>query len=109
MEGKRSGPTTTYRWWLRLQVGLLLAGGATWVVGAALEESFLTGAGAGMLVGALVLRLGRRAAADSPHREGDGNPHRRQEEPPGERGAAAGADAGGAPDVPHGNRGEGVA
>lgn len=62
-------PTATYRWWLRLQVGLLLGGGATWVVGAVLEEAFVTGAGAGMLVGALALRLGRRAAKDSPHRE----------------------------------------
>ena len=62
-------PTATYRWWLRLQLGLLLAGGVTWLVGAAVEEDFVTGAGVGMLVGALVLRLGRRAAKDSPHRE----------------------------------------
>lgn len=75
---KRRRPTTTYRWWLRLQLGLLLAGGAVWLVGAAQELDFLTGAGAGMLVAALVLRLGRRAAKDSPHRAGEEeSPHRR--------------------------------
>lgn len=81
---KRRRPTTTYRWWLRLQLGLLLAGGVVWLVGAALEQDFLTGAGAGMLVGALVLRLGRRAAKDSPHRAGEGSPHRRADEGPAE-------------------------
>lgn len=81
---KRGRPTTTYRWWLRLQLGLLLAGGAVWLVGAALEEDFVTGAGAGLLVGALVLRVGRRAAKDSPHRAGDGSPHRRADEGPAE-------------------------
>lgn len=69
-----SRPTSTYRWWLRLQLGLLLAGGATWLVGAAVEEDFVTGAGVGMLVGALVLRLGRRAAEDSPHRPSEAVP-----------------------------------
>lgn len=82
MVEKRRRPTTTYRWWLRLQLGLLLAGGVVWLVGATLEQEFVTGAGAGMLVGALVLRLGRRAAQDSPHRAGEGSPHRRAEEGP---------------------------
>lgn len=68
MESRR-GPTTTYRWWLRLQLGLVVAGSATWLVGAVLGEDFVTGVGVGLLVGALALRLGRRAAKDSPHRE----------------------------------------
>jgi uncharacterized membrane-anchored protein YhcB (DUF1043 family) len=37
-----------------------------------LEEDFVMGAGVGILVGALALRLGRRAAPDSPHRGEDG-------------------------------------
>lgn len=76
---KRRRPTATFRWWLRIQLGLLLAGGVTWLIGAVLEEAFVTGAGAGMLVGALVLRLGRRAAKDSPHREEGDDPSRRRE------------------------------
>lgn len=79
---KRRRPTTTFRWWLRLQLGLLLAGGVTWLIGAVIEEDFVTGAGAGMLVGALALRLGRRAAKDSPHRAEDGDgPPRGAEDP----------------------------
>lgn len=90
---KRPRPTTTYRWWLRLQLGLLLAGGVVWLVGAALGEDFVTGAGVGMLVGALVLRIGRRAARDSPHREEGDGLHRRTGE------TAPGAEVPAAPDA----------
>lgn len=55
-------PTSTFRWWLRLQVGLALAGGGAWFVGAAVDQEFVTGAGFGLLIAALVLRLGRQAA-----------------------------------------------
>lgn len=65
------GPAT-FRWWLRLQLGLTLLGGAVWVAGMVLEEDFVMGAGVGVLVGSLALRLGRRAAGDSPHRGEDG-------------------------------------
>lgn len=61
------GPAT-YRWWLRLQLGFTVAGGAAWVVGAAIGEAFLTGIGLGLFLAALGLRLGRRSAEDSPHR-----------------------------------------
>lgn len=95
-------PTATYRWWLRLQLALLLAGGITWLIGAAVEEDFVTGAGAGMLVGALALRLGRRAARDSPHRDDGDALHRREETTPT-------ADAPPAPDgPPASDAGEGV-
>ena len=50
------------RWWLRLQLGLALLGGAVWITGVLVERDFLTGLGAGLLIAALVLRLGRRAA-----------------------------------------------
>lgn len=53
-------PTDSVRWWLWLQLGLALAGGAVWFVGAAREHDFLAGVGCGLLVAALVLRLGRR-------------------------------------------------
>lgn len=55
-------PTGTYRWWLVLQVILGLLGGAVWFVGAILEEDFVAGAGLGLLVGALILRFGRKSA-----------------------------------------------
>lgn len=69
-EATVAGPTSTYRWWLRLQMGLTAAGGATWFVGAVVEEDFLTGVGVGLLVAALALRLGRRAAPDAPSGRG---------------------------------------
>ena len=53
-------PTASLRWWLRLQIGLALAGGAVWFTGAFLEEDFVAGVGCGLLVAALALRLGRR-------------------------------------------------
>lgn len=65
------GPAT-FRWWLRLQLGLTILGAAVWVVGMVLEEEFVMGTGVGVFIGALALRLGRRAAPDSPHREEDG-------------------------------------
>ena len=49
-------------WWLRLQVGLALAGGVIWLGGACSESDFFAGLGAGLLIAALTLRLGRRAA-----------------------------------------------
>ena len=49
-------------WWLRLQVGLGLAGGATWFAGTMIERDFLGGVGCGLLIAALVLRLGRTRA-----------------------------------------------
>lgn len=61
------GPST-YRWWLRLQLAFTVAGGIAWVIGAILERPFVTGTGLGLFLAALGLRLGRRAAADSPHR-----------------------------------------
>lgn len=79
------GPTT-YRWWLRLQLAFTVAGGGAWVVGAVIEEAFLTGAGAGLILAALGLRLGRRAAGDSPHRSAEDARPRRGESP--EEGAA---------------------
>lgn len=55
--------TGTVGWWLRLQLGLGLAGGLVWLLGAAAGSDFFSGVGAGLLIAALVLRLGRRAAA----------------------------------------------
>ena len=49
-------------WWLRLQVGLALAGGVIWLGGAFSESDFFAGLGAGLLIAALTLRLRRRAA-----------------------------------------------
>ena len=55
--------TETIRWWLRLQLGLGLAGGLAWLTGVGIGSDFLAGIGAGLLIAALVLRLGRRTAA----------------------------------------------
>jgi len=54
--------TGTVGWWLRLQLGLGLAGALVWLAGAAAESDFLSGLGAGLLIAALALRLGRRVA-----------------------------------------------
>ena len=51
------------RWWLSLQIGLGVTGGLTWLAGAALGQDFIAGVGCGLLVAALLLRLGRAAAA----------------------------------------------
>lgn len=61
------GPAT-YRWWLRLQLGLVVAGGLCWIGGAVAEQDFFTGVGLGLLLAALALRLGRRSAPDAPSR-----------------------------------------
>ena len=58
--------TETYRWWLRLQLGLALAGGVAWLVGAATDRDFFTGVGLGLLLAALALRLGRTSTSDAP-------------------------------------------
>ena len=62
----REHDTGTYRWWLRLQLGLALGGGVAWLVGAATDQDFFTGVGLGLLVAALALRLGRTSAPDAP-------------------------------------------
>jgi hypothetical protein len=61
----RDEMTGTVGWWLRLQLGLGLAGGLVWLAGAAAGTDFLSGVGAGLLIAALVLRLGRRTARRS--------------------------------------------
>lgn len=64
-----------YRWWLRLQIGIGVLGAAAGVSGMALDEEFLLGAGVGLLLAALLLRFGRRAAPDAPRfDEGGGGP-----------------------------------
>lgn len=55
----------SFRWWLRLQMGLALSGGVVWVIGVMVKRDFLTGLGAGLLIAALTLRLGRRSAERS--------------------------------------------
>lgn len=60
------GRTDTFRWWLRLQIALMLGGGAVGVAGLVTEEDFVVGVAVGLLVGGLGLRFGRRAAPDSP-------------------------------------------
>lgn len=56
--------TATVGWWLRLQIGLALGGGTVWLAGAILDSDFFAGLGAGLLIAALTLRVGRKAAAD---------------------------------------------
>jgi hypothetical protein len=56
------GSSESFRWWLNLQVGFAVAGGAIWLTGAILGNDFVAGLGCGLLVAALLLRLGRRAA-----------------------------------------------
>lgn len=56
------GPSSQ-RWWLNLQIGYAVAGGLAWLVGAMAEQDFIAGLGCGLLVAALLLRLGRVAAA----------------------------------------------
>lgn len=61
MEEEDGGPSRD--WWLRLQLGLGLGGGAVWLTGKMVGEEFVAGAGLGLVVAALALRFGRRAAA----------------------------------------------
>lgn len=55
-------PTASARWWLNLQIAFGAAGGLAWLAGAMLDEEFVTGVGCGLLIAALLLRFGRRAA-----------------------------------------------
>lgn len=59
-------PASSFRWWLGLQLGLALGGGAVWFSGAVLEEDFVSGVGVGLILAALVLRFGRTSTADDP-------------------------------------------
>lgn len=56
-------PTSSRKWWVGLQAGYGVGGGAVWVAGKVLENEFVAGAGLGLVVAALILRFGRRAAA----------------------------------------------
>lgn len=67
-----SGGPSAHRWWLRLQIVLMLGGGAVGVAGLVTEEDFVVGTAVGLLAGGLVLRFGRRATADSPEDAGGG-------------------------------------
>lgn len=51
-----------FRYWLRFQIGLTVAGIIAWLVGVALDNSFLSGVGTGVMVSALAIRFlrGRR-------------------------------------------------
>lgn len=57
-------PTESKRWWVGLQAGYGLGGGAVWLAGEVSENEFLAGAGLGLVVAALLLRFGRLAAAE---------------------------------------------
>lgn len=54
--------TAAKSWWVGLQAGFGLGGGAVWVGGKAVGSEFVAGAGLGLVVAALILRFGRRAA-----------------------------------------------
>lgn len=54
----------TRKWWVRLQVGLGLAGGGVWVGGKVAGSEFVAGTGLGLVIAALVLRFGRKAARE---------------------------------------------
>ena len=62
MDERTEASTAGRDWWLQLQIGLGLAGGATWFVGVLTEQDFVAGAGCGLIVAAVVLRLGRTRA-----------------------------------------------
>lgn len=49
-------------WWLNLQVSFALAGGAVWLGGTLFEQDFIGGVGAGLILAALLLRMGRKDA-----------------------------------------------
>lgn len=61
-----SGEENSFRWWLGLQLGLALGGGAVWFGGAVMEEDFVSGVGVGLILAALLLRFGRTSTADDP-------------------------------------------
>lgn len=56
--------TSARKWWVGLQAGFGLGGGAVWIVGKVMGSEFVAGAGLGLVVAALILRFGRRAAAE---------------------------------------------
>ncbi len=58
-----SGGPSSHRWWLNLQIGFGVTGGLAWLVGVAVDQDFISGVGCGLLLAALLLRLGRTAAA----------------------------------------------
>jgi len=55
-------PTKATAWWLKLQIGLGLGGGAVWFLGTLFEQDFVAGLGCGLIASALILRVGRAAA-----------------------------------------------
>ncbi len=63
MPGTEAAPGSE-RWWLNLQISFGMAGGAIWLAGRYFEQDFVSGVGAGLILAALLLRMGRRAAAD---------------------------------------------
>jgi hypothetical protein len=56
-----------FRYWLRFQIGLTVAGILVWLVGVAIDSSFLSGVGTGVMVSALAIRFlrGRRPGEPS--------------------------------------------
>jgi hypothetical protein len=65
------GPDTEFSRWLRFQIWLGAAGMVTWFVGAATDNAFIAGFGAGIMASALALRIlrGNRPGSTS---DGDG-------------------------------------
>ncbi|MFV1987700.1 MAG: hypothetical protein ACC682_10480 [Gemmatimonadota bacterium] len=59
------------RWWLNLQISFGLLGGAVWLAGTYFKQEFVSGVGAGLILAALLLRMGRRAAEDDRSPEGE--------------------------------------
>lgn len=57
------GPISSKKWWVGLQAGFGLGGGGVWIAGEVAGNEFVAGAGLGLVVAALILRFGRRAAA----------------------------------------------
>lgn len=51
-----------FSYWLRFQIGLTVAGILAWLAGVAIDNSFLSGVGTGIMLSALALRFlrGRR-------------------------------------------------
>ena len=54
--------TAEGRYWLRLQLGMAVAGGAIWYAGVLADSDFASGMGVGILLSALCLRLVRLRA-----------------------------------------------
>ena len=55
-----------YRYWLRFQIWLAVAGIGIWLTGAITDNSFIAGLGTGVMASALAIRLLRgRAAGDT--------------------------------------------